>query len=176
MTRLGFLLASAFLACSGSAALHTGPDASAKGAAGGSSGATLPTGGVTSQGGAGEQGGAVLIGGTVGLADAATLASDAGTAWDDACDLSAIWSLLWVRDNAQGSLVLTSCGPDNGSPFGGMRGQLVFDGNGQIVEDTNYFAAPGGPGKSEWLAQVAGYRWPCLAGSSLVYTCVSGGD
>ncbi|MGD0836199.1 MAG: hypothetical protein ABSB49_06090 [Polyangia bacterium] len=175
MTKGGLVLAITCLACSASTSLHLGPDGSAEGAVRGSGGTALPTGGVTSQGIPVGQATAEPDGGTGGQADRATLAGDTGSAWDDACDLYAIWGLLGMRDTGA-SLVETGCGPDNGILLDGTIGQLVFNENGQIVDDTNYWAGPDGPSKSDWLTHVAGYRWLCLAGSTLAYTCVSGGD
>jgi hypothetical protein len=158
------LLLGAFCACASKPLLHPG---STDGSAGGSGagGAAGPSGGTPSQGGAG------------GDALAPATGSDGGDAFDVRCDLSTLWGLFWLRFNTdQGSLVMTSCGPEREPFIGGLAGQVVFDDNGQLVDDTNYAAGRGGPSKSEWLSMLASYRWPCAAGITVEYLCVSGGD
>ena len=155
----------AWPACSGHTALHDrATDASA--GAGGTGGSYLSTGGMTSQEGSG------------GMADAAVVINDAVAGAESPCDLSALWGLLWIRFNDQPTLVMTSCQAADSVVIdvGGIKGQIVFDADGRIVDDTNYRAGTGGPDKDDWLTQVSGYRWPCMAGSTLAYVCSMYGD
>jgi len=164
--RVVLLLVAGLLACSSKSSLHIGAtDGSASDGGGGAGDSAISTGGEVSRDG------------TRGEVDGAASAIDAGGVLDGPCDLSEVWGLMWARFNTiQGSLVQTWCSSDTGTFLGGQRGQLVFDGSGQIVDDTNYAAGLGGPSKSEWLASAADYRWPCAAGTTVPYACESGGD
>ena len=160
------LVAGGLLACSSKSAFRTGiVDGSTSGDGSGAGDKVIVTGGEVPQGS------------TRGEVDGAAFAIDADGLLDSPCDLASVWGLLWRRFNtATGSLVQTSCFPDTGIFMGGLRGQLVFNDSGQIIDDTYYVVGPGGPSKSEWLTSVASFQWPCAAGTMVPYVCESAGD
>jgi hypothetical protein len=167
---------SALLTCSSHTALHGGSlDASTAVETGAAGGGVTSTGGVASSAGAGGQAGARTVARDAeSLAGAPDAASDASTPPDNLCDLSALWGLLYLRLNTEPSLVIWGCGPPN--PVFNTTGEIVFDESGRIIDDTGYFAGPGGASKRDWLNQVSSYQWLCMAGRTQDYWCAAGGD
>jgi hypothetical protein len=57
------------------------------------------------------------------------------------------------------------------------QGHVVLDGEGQVVDNSYYGCdrdgSCGAAGLQEFLASLAGYRWPCLAGHTVGYYCVT---
>jgi hypothetical protein len=51
-------------------------------------------------------------------------------------------------------------------------GHIVLDGEGRVIDNTIF--APAESSKQAWLDSLADYRWPCLAGESIPFTCVWG--
>jgi hypothetical protein len=49
----------------------------------------------------------------------------------------------------------------------GVTGNLIFDSQGQLLDDTGDTAA----GKQAWLDSLASQRWPCVAGQTVLYQC-----
>ena len=52
----------------------------------------------------------------------------------------------------------------------GTSGNVVFDKYGQLIDDAGYV----GTGKQTWLNALSTQTWPCLAGQTIPYVCVSG--
>jgi len=54
-------------------------------------------------------------------------------------------------------------------------GYIVLDSDGRVVENSVYGAAEL-QAKQAWLDYMAGYRWPCLAGETIPFTCDPRGE
>ena len=62
---------------------------------------------------------------------------------------------------------------EGGSP---EHGYVVVDGEGRVVHNSRFCNSQGSCNTErlrDWLATLEGYRWPCLAGQTIHYFCVS---
>lgn len=62
---------------------------------------------------------------------------------------------------------------EGGSP---EHGHVVVDGEGRVVHNSRFCNSQGSCNTErlrDWLATLEGYRWPCLAGQTISYFCVS---
>jgi hypothetical protein len=181
--QLSSILAIAVLvACGGTGMRATSRDASQGGGGVLSSGA----GGLAGTGGIGiilggdpSQGGAPSGGGGSGsdlnavVLDGGVTICSCGFSSNPACDQSTLWNV--VSQSAVSTLgdyiCEASLGPitDGGTANGGY---IVLDSEGRVI-DNSVFAADEFA-KQAWLDSLAYYRWPCLAGESIPFTCVWG--
>jgi hypothetical protein len=49
---------------------------------------------------------------------------------------------------------------------------VVVDGEGKVIDNSIPFGTA--DGKQAWLDSLADYRWPCLAGQKLFFSCPFG--
>ncbi len=82
---------------------------------------------------------------------------------DSSCDCDG--PLLW-NEIANGFVGLGYCTPlqDGGT----WSGEIVFDGDGLIIDNTWITDAAT---RQYWLSKMANHRWPCMAGQVLPFTC-----
>ena len=94
---------------------------------------------------------------TIALRDsgAGVLTCACGYAADAACDEARLWADIHELGVYT---VGGSCGEDPDGSSGTIQGTVVFDSEGQAVG----------------LEALANYRWPCWAGQTIRYSCVSG--
>jgi hypothetical protein len=143
----------------------------------GSVGATGGVGGTTSQGTGGIW---ISIGGVSGSGDGG---SGGGGARQDVSVADA--EIMLLPDGACGDEYplwqAIASGPGIGYCFrpgdGGVEEwHVVLDGDGRVV-DNSFFGCDSDGGCNparlqNWLASLAGYRWPCLASQTIGYDCV----
>jgi hypothetical protein len=115
----------------------------------------LPLAGGTS----GTSGSGRSAGASGGVAQAG-FAGDAG-----GCDTNALWQALTRAAEA------TRCDlvdpPPEGDAVDQLHGAVLIDDEGRAVDNTGLPE----PAKQEWLSELAGQRWLCLAGTTLGYSC-----
>jgi len=140
---------------------------------GGSGGDTSGAGG--SRFGEGGSGAPDALGGAGGARmDALAERGDEGDGEDASASgdggLSSIDGLCYVNgtqlwEDIQGGVGML-CTPtlDGGIAWG----WLVFDKDGRIVDNTGIYDEAS---RQEWISSLANYRWPCLAGQVLRYSC-----
>jgi hypothetical protein len=119
---------------------------------GGSSSAPSATGGVTV-----FQGGSVGSGQDGGEADGEI--SDLGL---DACGDKGFWDAISVYVIGTGQ-----CGPYRQDLPHLVQGNLVFDSEGQIIGVTL-----AGVSQTYAVSSLASYRWPCMAGQTIPFSCI----
>jgi len=113
----------------------------------------ISTGGVTSQGGA-----------TSGGRDGGGYDGETATSSDALCDTTSLWEDIELRIQKL-SYFGVSCFPEQD-----YSNQLVFNSEGNLVDDTGYI----GSDKQAWLDGLADQSWPCLAGQTIKYGCLGG--
>jgi hypothetical protein len=172
-------IAIACICCGGQSGLHANVDG------GGGTGVGMGTGGVggsislswgvggsmsrsdTGVAKGGADGGGLAQGGSGGLSEDASAAND-GVLQSIDLQFEGNFTLLW-RAIARGVHALGGCFP---TADGGMgNGEIVFDGEGRVVDNTSIAGDPSV--LSEWLSSLANERWPAYAGQTLVYSCES---
>ena len=140
--------------CGGSVSGDSGGSSAAPG--GGSGGSDTATGGLA--GGGQTSAGA---GGSSSGGQGAESGGAGGGSHDD-CNQSYLW--YTVTEAAVSLGVCSSSHCDSGGPVWGVVG---FDSEGQATEITGL--QPGREG--DWMQEVAGERWPCLADTTVEYCC-----
>jgi hypothetical protein len=122
------------------------------GARGGASGGVIPlTGGSSGAGGRSGASGGV---------EQAGAAGDAGE-----CDSLALWRAITRGAGATRCDLLDP--PPEGDAVDRLHGAVVIDDEGWVVDNTGLTGAD----KQEWLSDLGGQRWLCLAGTTLGYSC-----
>jgi hypothetical protein len=154
------------LACKSSAISISG-DAGRSLGTGGVAGGVSVTGGVPGQGGAG---GSIQSKTGGDAADSAPADDGPQGSPDNQCDVYRMLAGLVALPHALNPSLLPECIPADAF---GVTGNLVFDGDGRLLDDTGY------PGtevqKQAWLDSLAQQRWPCWAGQTIAYQCISQG-
>jgi hypothetical protein len=79
----------------------------------------------------------------------------------------------WFWDNINIYLFGSSgsCGPYSHDLPNLIQGNLVFDGEGQII-----YVTLAGVSQTHAVQALAGYRWPCMAGQTIPFFCTIYGD
>ena len=108
-------------------------------------------------------GGSAGTGPDAGAADGEVLASS-----DASCDVAGLWRAISEAARVIGYCFLTPAGND-GSVIITAWGEVIIDSEGRVIDNTRLSSAS----KQAWLSSLADYRWPCLAGQSLQYSCVT---
>ena len=141
------------------------------------SGTTTSTGDASSSGGARDGSDAAVRGGSAGDGQVSSGAGGApsgrqgaeGGAAGGGDDCNEFW--LWYTVTEAAVLRLGECGPSaelcNGSAAWGV---VVFDREGRATDITGVETAR----EEEWIQEVAGERWPCLADQTVEYCCLPG--
>ena len=163
---VGFLL----VGCGGkSASVQTAEVAGTGGSSSsaGTGGTELASGGQTDSGGPNlPVGGGSSSGGGGASAEAGAAGADSA-----ACDSGQLITAI-LRGGLGG---LGECAfahvPGAGEKLGPLRGAVIFDSDGRIIDNTGLQAAT----KQLWLEELNNERWPCLAGQTLGYQCSAAG-
>jgi len=178
----GILAIAVLVACGGTGMRAIGRDASqgSGGVLGGSDGGVAGSGGISfNLSGDSSQGGATSAGGSSGadlnavVVDGGVTICGCGFSSRPACDQSTLWNVVGQSavSTLGDSICEASLGPiaDGGTANGGY---IVLDGEGRVIENSIF--ATDELAKQAWLDSLAYYRWPCLAGESIPFTCVWG--
>ena len=111
-------------------------------------------------------GGFPLIGGQGGSTGGiGGMAGQAGGATEE-CEVSE----FWYRAKGPVGYVLGQCNPEICTIFDQtVLGSVTFDAAGAVVSNTALSDAD----EEAWIEEMADRRWPCLAGETLEYCCIS---
>ena len=178
--RSGILAIAVLLACGGTGMRATGRDGGQGGVGipGSGAGGIADTDGPTSNhGGTLSQGGTASKGGSSGSTlnaptiDAAIAICGCGSSSNFSCDRSTLWNVL------NSAAVLTGYGNDcteipTPDPNTVSAVYVVVDGEGKVIDNSIPFGTANE--KQAWLASLADYRWPCLAGQKIFFSCPFG--
>jgi len=112
-------------------------------------------------------GGGVLLlepqGGT--YAGVGGMSGQAGGATEE-CEVSE----FWYRAKGPVGYVLGQCNPEICTIFDqAVLGSVTFDAAGAVVSNTALSEAD----EEAWIEEMADRRWPCLAGQTMEYCCIS---
>jgi hypothetical protein len=129
-------------------------------------GTAVDAGGVTFQ--SGGSGGDIPINTDVSITGGRTSqAGSAGVGQEGSCDGAAL--TIAIINGAVGGLGNCTYLPanDGSGQVGRLRGAVVLDGEGRVVDNTGLTGAS----KQAWLDALANQRWSCYAGQTLQYLC-----
>jgi hypothetical protein len=109
------------------------------------------------------------------MTDGGIMICGCGFSSDPPCDQYTLWYMgvtLSVSHAVGGYCMGYRPSPDGGFDIGGY---IVLDSEGRVVENTAFGAAEV-QRKQSWLDYMSGYRWPCLAGETIPFTCDRSGE
>jgi hypothetical protein len=82
--------------------------------------------------------------------------------------------VLWSAIASAAGAAIGYCAPPGDG--GVEEGHVVVDGEGRIIDNSLFGCERDGScdmnGLTDWLASLAAFRWPCLAGRTISYACV----
>ena len=85
----------------------------------------------------------------------------------DACGVAALLEAVTRQVGGVTACWKASAMLDPDEKLGALRGAVVIDDEGRIVDITGRE----GDAKQRWLDEMADQRWPCLAGQTIGYAC-----
>ena len=84
-------------------------------------------------------------------------------------------SVLWRAIESAAGATLGYCEPPGDG--GVEEGHVAIDSDERVIDNSLFGCDRDGGcdvnGLTDWLASLAAYRWPCLAGRTISYTCVA---
>jgi len=116
--------------------------------------------------GGGSGGDGQVSSGAGGVPSGGQGSESAGAGGGDDCNDGRLW--FAVMREAVG---IGECGPSLCQSGVRAWGYVVFDSEGRVTETTGLYAAS----EEEWLQEIAGERWPCLADQTVNYCCLPEG-
>jgi hypothetical protein len=122
-------------------------------------------GGTATTGGSGAEAGASGGAPTGGSQSGGESSEAGGVGGGDGCNETLLW--YTVAHVAVGGL--GTCGPSDCQIGSAFWGTVTFDSEGRAID----FTGPIPEYEDEWMQEVAGERWPCLANQTVRYCCSS---